>query len=218
VIRRRRRADLHQADMSRLLERTLIVVVSLAVSIGVIALLSGGLLAGRDDPGVAGGVTGPGTAYRDQGDMHLNPGELHPVYDSAPPTSGPHVSAPVTRDGIPLSSDQLLTALEVGDVVLLYGDPRAAPALDGLAQRVAGRFSPALAASGGAVIVAPQPGTAGVTALAWAHMLRTGGATDPALHGFAEFWLGRGVRQAAGGSSTAGGSAGSSGGGGSTGG
>ena len=57
------RVDVRAAAAGRcheLVERTLIVVVSLAISIGVIALLSGGLLAGRDDPGVSAGQAGPG--------------------------------------------------------------------------------------------------------------------------------------------------------------
>jgi Protein of unknown function (DUF3105) len=179
--------------MSRLLERTLIVLVSLAVSIGVIALLSGGLLAGRDDPGVSAGQAGPGTAFRDQGDEHLRAGELRPVYDSEPPTSGPHIPTPVTRNGAALSDDQLLQALEVGDVVLMYGSDRPPAGLSAIAGSSASRFTPALAASGQAVILASRPGIRGVIALAWTRMLRTSSPTDPALRGFAQFWLGRGA-------------------------
>lgn len=178
---------------ARLLERAAIVVVSLAIAIGVIALLSGGLLAGRDTPGVAGPASGPGVAYRDQGAAHLNPGQLEPVYDSDPPTSGPHVPAPVTSDRAQLTNDQLLQALEVGDVVLMYGTPSPPPPLVSLAAATAPRFTPTLAASGQAVVLARRPGTAGIVALAWAHMLRTGSATDPALRSFIQFWLGRGA-------------------------
>ena len=46
-------------------------VASLAISVGVIAVLSGGLLAGRDDPGVSDRPGRSGNAYRDQGDLHL---------------------------------------------------------------------------------------------------------------------------------------------------
>ncbi|MGI8715409.1 MAG: DUF3105 domain-containing protein [Solirubrobacteraceae bacterium] len=184
--------------MSRLLERVLIVVVSLAVSIGIIALLSGGLLAGRDNPGVSAGQIGPGTAFRDQGNEHLRAGELHPVYDSDPPTSGPHVPVAVTRDGAALSDDQLLQALDVGDVVMMYGTARPPAGLATLADAVGSRFTPALAASGGAVILAHRPGIDSVTALAWGHMLRVASGEDPALRAFAQFWLGRGARRAAG--------------------
>lgn len=179
--------------MSRMLERTLIVLVSLGLSIGVIALLSGGLLAGRDDPGVSAGQAGPGTVYRDQGDEHLRPGELRPVYNSEPPTSGPHVPTAVTRDGAVLSDDQLLQALEVGDVVLMYGSDRPPAGLSAIAQASGSPFTPALAASGQAVILGSRPGLRGVVALAWTHMLRTSSPTDPALRAFAQFWLGRGA-------------------------
>jgi uncharacterized protein DUF3105 len=182
--------------MKRWLERLGIVVAALAISIGVIALLSGGLLAGRDNPGVSGGQGGPGTRFHDQGNLHLRRGELHPVYDSDPPTSGPHVPAAVRRDRSELTDDQLLQALEVGDVVLMYGTPRPPAGLAAIAQAVGGRFTPALAASGQAVILARRPGIHGVVALAWTHMLRTLSAAE--LRAFAEFWLGRGAGTAPG--------------------
>jgi hypothetical protein len=164
--------------MSRWIERLVIVAASLAIAIGIIALLSGGLLAGRDTPGVAGADQGPGTAYRDQGNGQLRPGEPRPDYDSNPPTSGAHLPAPVVTDRAQLSDDQLLQALSTGDVVYMYGT----------------RTPP----SGQAVILARRPGTAGVLALAWAHVLRTADPTDPALRDFAQFWLGRGAPRSAG--------------------
>jgi hypothetical protein len=180
--------------MRRGLERLLIVVAALAISISVIALLSGGLLAGRDDPGVSAGQSGPGMRFRDQGDLHLRPGELRPVYDSDPPTSGPHIPQAVLRDRSELSDDQLLQALEVGDVVLMYGTPQPPGGLAEIAQAVGGRFTPALALSGQAVILARRPGTRGVIALAWTRLLRT--LSGPDLRNFAEFWLGRGREDA----------------------
>jgi hypothetical protein len=179
--------------MTRLLERLTIIVVSLAISIGVIAVLSGGLLAGRDDPGVSGTGTGPGIQFRDQGHVHLRPGLLRPVYDSDPPTSGAHIPVAVTRDDRQLSDDQLLQALEVGNVVFMYGGARPPIGLGALASAVASPFTPALAASGEAVILARQPGTRGVIGLAWAHMVRVASAGDPLLRSFASFWLGRGA-------------------------
>jgi uncharacterized protein DUF3105 len=173
------------------MERLAIVVASLVISIGVIALLSGGLLAGRDNPGVSGGQGGPGTRFRDQGDLHLRRGELRPIYDSNPPTSGPHIPEAVHSDRSELSNDQLLQALEVGNVVLMYGTPQPQRGLAAIAQAVGGRFTPALAASGQAVILARRPGTRGVIALAWTHMLRTLSAPD--LRSFAQFWLSRGA-------------------------
>jgi hypothetical protein len=177
--------------MRRWLERLLIVVASLAISIGVIAVLSGGLLAGRDDPGVSTSQSGPGTGFRDQGDLHLHAGELRPVYDSEPPTSGPHIPVAVTRDGAQLTDDQLLEALETGDVVFMYGSAQPPAGLPAIAQTVSGPFTPALAASGQAVILARRPGVKGIVALAWTRMLRT--LSGPDLRTFAQFWLGRGA-------------------------
>jgi hypothetical protein len=182
--------------MSRWLERLAIVAASLAIAIGVIALLSGGLLAGRDTPGVSGSDSGPGIAFRDQGDTQLRPGELRPVYDSDPPTSGAYLPAAVTADRARLTDDQLLTALAAGDVVFMYGTRTPPPQLAAAARTVAPAFTPALAASGQAAILARRPGTAGILALAWAHMLRVMTPTDPALRAFAVFWLGRGAPHA----------------------
>jgi hypothetical protein len=179
--------------MTKLIERLLIVVAALALAIAVIALLSGGLLAGRDAPGVAGNAAGPGLAFRDQGDTHLKPGELEPVYYTDPPTSGPHIPVGVARDGSPLTNDQLLQALEVGDVVFMYGSATPPAGLTAVAAAVAAPFTPALAASGQAVVLAARPGITGVIALAWTRMLRVSAAQDPALRGFAQFWLGRGA-------------------------
>jgi hypothetical protein len=180
-----------QRRTHRALERLAIVVASLAISIGVIALLSGGLLAGRDDPGITTAGGGPGTAFRDQGDLHLRLGELHPVYDSSPPTSGPHVPEPVRRDRAVLSDDQLLQALEVGDVVFMYATRQPPGGLAAIAEAGGGRFTPALAASGQAVILARRPGIDGVVALAWTRMLRS--LSGPDLRAFAQYWLGRGA-------------------------
>lgn len=183
--------------MSRWIERLAIVAASLAIAIGVIALLSGGLLAGHDAPGISGSGSGPGVAFRDQGDVRLKPGEPPPVYDSNPPTSGPHLPEAVGRDRGRLNDNQLLQALATGDVVLMYGTRIPPPGLAAVANAVAPPFTLALAASGQAVILAYRPGTSGVTALAWTHMLRAGSAADPSLRAFAQFWLGRGAPRTA---------------------
>jgi Protein of unknown function (DUF3105) len=184
--------------MSRWIERLAIVAASLAIAIGVIALLSGGLLAGRDAPGVAGTDQGPGIALRDQGNTQLRPGELRPVYDSNPPTSGPHRPEAVVADRAQLSDDQLLQALAAGDVVYMYGTRTPPAGLAAVAREMAPPFTPPLAASGQAVVLARRPGTAGILALAWAHMLRVDTPADPALRGFAQFWLGRGAPHSSG--------------------
>src|ERR1700759_3710304 len=153
--------------MTRWLERRAVVIVSLAIAVAIIALLSGGLAGSQDDPGVTGGQAGPGAAFSDLGDLHLRPGQPRPAYNSDPPTSGSHNPVNVTRDRATISDDQLLQALQVGDVVLMYGTRKPPPGLTGLAARSAPPFTPALAATGGAVILAHRPGTNGIVALAW---------------------------------------------------
>lgn len=174
------------------LERVVIVVASLALSIGLIALLSG-YFAGHDPADVTGSVSGPGQAFRDQGHAALRPGQARPHYDSSPPTSGPHIAVPVNRDGAALSDDQLLQALQTGNVVFMYGTAAAPPGLPSLTHALAPPFSAGLAAAGQAVILAHRSGIAGVVGLAWAHLVRVTNPTDPLLRGFADFWLGRGA-------------------------
>lgn len=181
--------------MPRFIERLLIVVAALAVAIGVIALLSGGLLAGRDSPGVSGAAIGPGVAFPDQGNATLKPGQARPRYDSEPPTSGAHLPAATDRNGAQLTDDQLLQALSVGDVVLMYGTRRPPAGLSDVARAIAPAFTAPLAATGQAAVLAYRPGTTGVLGLAWAHMVHVRSPTDPTLRSFAQYWLGRGAPQ-----------------------
>ena len=174
-------------------ERVVIVLVSLAVSIGLIGLLSG-FFAGRDQAGVT-AATGPGQQFRDLGHAHLAPGQPRPAYDSDPPTSGAHVPDPVTRDRSQLNNDQLLQALVAGNVVIMYGTPNPPGGLTNLAHKIASPFTPALAAAGQAIILARRPATKGLIGLAWARMVRVSSPDDPRLHDFASFWLGRGAKQ-----------------------
>jgi Protein of unknown function (DUF3105) len=174
------------------LERVVIALASLALSIGLIALMSG-YFAGHDPADVTGSVSGPGQAFPDQGHAVLRAGQARPRYDSSPPTSGPHVAVPVQRDGAALSDDQLLQALQTGNVVFMYGTRAAPPGLPSLARALAPPFSPGLAAAGQAVILARRSGIAGVLGLAWAHLVRVAEPTDPLLRSFANFWLGRGA-------------------------
>lgn len=164
----------------------------------VLALLVGGVIVllatlGSRDSSTFHAAAGPGQAFADQGHAHLAVGAPRPAYDSQPPTSGPHVPAALRADGVALSDDQLLQALELGNVVLAYENPRLAPGLRRLSRRIGAPFSPELAATGQAVVLARRPGTGpGVTALAWAHLLRSSSPSDPALQRFASYWLGRG--------------------------
>ena len=184
---------------STALERVAIVVISFAVAIGAIVLLSG-FFSSRDQGGVSGVLGGPGLVYRDLGDATLKPGQHHPAYDSGPPTSGAHVPTPVRSDGAVLDDNQILTALAVGDVILMYGGPTPPPGLAALARSAtAGPFSPALANAGDAVILARLPGINGIEALAWTRILPITGVVrvtvrnDAALRQFIDAWLGGGA-------------------------
>ncbi len=175
--------------MIRALRLAVAVVVALAA---VVALLL--FLQSRDksqlDTGSA--SSAPGRALPDQGSAHRRPPPgFHFATD--PPASGPHLPAPIRRDRVALSRDQLLHALELGDVVLAYGDPGDLPALRQVQEDVSGPFDPALAANGQMVVLDRRAGTSGVIALAWRRELRTATATDPALHDFADAWLGHGA-------------------------
>jgi hypothetical protein len=176
----------------RLLERLAIVVVSLAIAIGVIVLLSGGPLTGRDNPGITGPSTQLGIGFRDLGDAHLASGSPRPHYDSNPPTSGPHVPVSVRHDESTLSDDQLLEALARGNVVVMYGSKNPPKQLRRLAASVAAPFTPALASAGQAIILAHRKGLSGLLGVAWTRLLhvRTAG---PQLRSFMLFWLGRGA-------------------------
>jgi hypothetical protein len=178
--------------VTRAAERLAIVLASLALAGGLIALLSG-FFAARDQAGVTGALAGPGRAFRDQGHAILLPGAPRPRYDSNPPTSGPHVPEPARHNEARLNDDQILQALEVGDIVIVYGTRDPPAGLLAFARSVAPPFSEALAAAGQAVILVHRPRYPGLVAAAWAHLLRITGPADPRLRAFVEFWLGRGA-------------------------
>jgi hypothetical protein len=181
-----------ETRLVRVLERVAIGLASLVLSVGLIALLSG-YFTGRDQAGVSGTGNAPGQALADLGHRALRPGQPRPAYNSNPPTSGANVPVAVTRNAVPLSNDQILQALQTGDVVIVYSGPRPPAGLEQFARSVAPSFTPALAATGDAVILTPRPGTDGVVALAWAHMLHVEQPSDPTLRQFAAYWLGRGA-------------------------
>ena len=176
------------------LERVTIVVASLVLSIGLIVALSGYFTA-RDPADLSGAANGPGRAFADLGDRHLRLGQPRPAYNSDPPTSGAHVPAPVARDETELNDDQLLEALALGNVVIMYGTRSPPPGLEALARSVAGPFSAALARAGQAMILARRPGTVGLIGLAWTHIIYVSAPDDPVLGRFAQFWLDRGAPQ-----------------------
>jgi hypothetical protein len=159
------------------------------VAAGVVVAVAG-LLAlavafnSRDDPEVA-SATGPGELQPDHGSGH----DAAANADEELPTSGPHREALVTRDKRRLTNDQILHALELGNVVILYDGPPPTRVQD----EVAGPFDAEVAAAGQAVILARRDGAGPATALAWRHLYRASDANDPGLREFAEAWLGRGL-------------------------
>jgi hypothetical protein len=159
------------------LRRAALVVVGVLLAVAGIAVVA--LVVGsRDDSQVAGTAQGPGEVQPEGAD---------------PPASGPHGNALVTRDRSPITDDQLVQAVELGNVVILYAGARPAPALVQLQKAVAGPFDAELAAAGQAVILARRSGAGPATALAYKRVLRADDPADPALRDFAEFWLGRGI-------------------------
>lgn len=194
-----RRPEPEPSPISKALERVLIVLASFAVAVVAIGLLTGYFTA-NDPANVTGSLGGPGLVYRDLGHGHLLAGQPHPAYDSNPPTSGAFVPTPVRADGSVLTDDQILTALAAGNVVVIYGGATPPPGLAALARATAGRFTPALAADGEAVILARLPRVNGLIALAWTRLLpitgitRLTSANDSVLNQFIEAWLGLGAR------------------------
>jgi hypothetical protein len=144
------------------------------------------------DPSRVATREGPGEALTDQCARHVTPPPDF-RYATQPPASGPHRPRLPRADERRLSDDELLHALELGNVVLAYDAAQPPPALQALREDVAGPFDVELAAAGQAVLVVRHPAADGVTALAWARRLRTQDPQDPALREFTEHWLGQGA-------------------------
>ncbi|CAA9494233.1 MAG: hypothetical protein AVDCRST_MAG38-2820 [uncultured Solirubrobacteraceae bacterium] len=151
-------------------------------------------ISSRDPSGVA-TREGPGEALADQCASHTGPPPGF-RYATRPPASGPHRPRLPRGDERRLSDDELLHALELGNVVLAYDARRPPRELRALRDEVAGPFDVELAAAGQAVLVVEHPAAEGITALAWARRLRTGDPADPALREFTEAWLGQAAPRA----------------------
>jgi len=177
--------------VARPLRLALAIAVAIAAVVGLLLFVQS-----RDRSTFGGGDSSNAPGARllpDQGAEHRRPaGNFH--YATDPPASGPHVFVPVLKEGT-LTRDRLLSALEQGNVVLVYGSRDFEPRLRGIQEEVAGPFDPSLAAAGQAVILDYRPETGGVVALAWRRMLRTSAADDPKLQQFADAWLGKGAKQ-----------------------
>ena len=161
------------------------VLVAVAGLVGLMLVLSS-----RDDSQLSAAPPGPGEPLPDRGASHDAAAEPS---GATPPTSGTHRPDLVTRDRTRLTDDQILHALELGNVVILYDAPDPAAALERLQEEVAGPFDAELAAAGQAVILGRRAGAGTATALAWRRVLQTDDPTDPELREFAEAWLGRGL-------------------------
>ena len=172
------------------MRRVLLVVAGVILAVAAVAAVF--LLAtGRDDSQLS-GPEGPGELQANRGASHSGPAEA-PA--DGPPTSGTHEPRMVTRDLRPITDDQLIHALELGDVVILYGGAQPPPALLRLQRDVmGGPFDAEVAAAGQAVILAQRSGAGPATALAWRRVLRADEPSDPDLREFTESWLGRGLQ------------------------
>jgi uncharacterized protein DUF3105 len=168
-------------------ERTLIGVASLAVAFVLIALLSG-YFQNADQAAVDGSAV-VGLQYASQGDALLAAASPDPTYDSNPPTSGPHHVAPVTANGKVLSDDQILTALALGNIVVLYGTRRPPAGLTA----IAGPLDPELVRIGQAVVLGRRPGIVNLIALSWTRMLSVSLPSDSLLREFIQEWQGIGA-------------------------
>ena len=171
------------------MRRALVVVAGVALAAAAVAAVF--LIAtGRDDSQLA-GPHGPGELQPNRGASHAGPAEPS---GAEPPTSGTHEPRLVTRDRRPISDDQLIHALELGDVVILYESREPPAALRRLQEDVAGPFDAEVAAAGQAVILARRAGAGAATALAWRRILRADDPADHDLREFTEHWLGRGLQ------------------------
>jgi hypothetical protein len=170
--------------------RVLIVVAAVLVAAaGCVALIA--VLTSQDSSQV-GGTSGPGVLEPDRGSARQTGPTTPASPPDEPPTSGPHRAAEVTRDETELSDDQILEALQLGNVIVTYEEAKPPAALVALQKDVlGGAFDPSLAEAGQAVILARRPG-AGVQALAWRRRLVASGPEDPKLRDFADAWLGQG--------------------------
>jgi hypothetical protein len=151
---------------------------------GVVALLA--VFTARDDSNVA---TVQDGLQPDRGRAHDT--AAAPLDPADPVASGPHRVKLIPRDARELDADAILHALELGNVVILYGQRKPPPALLSLQERVAGPFDVEIAAAGQAVVLARLPGLEDYVAMAWRRVER---AREPqSLEEFAEAWLGRGA-------------------------
>ena len=176
------------------LERIAIVVASLAIAIGVIAIAVRRAPDRERRPRDHRADVAVGTQFRDLGDAALSPEA--PSRRATTRSRRPAAltcRSPCSATRRRCHDNQLLQALALGDVVVLYGTRTPPPGLRALADSVAAPFSPALAAAGQAVILARRPALTGLIGLAWTRLVHVRSCDDPQLRSFILFWLGRGA-------------------------
>jgi hypothetical protein len=105
-------------------------------------------------------------------------------------TTGGAGTAPMPGVAAPAGGGALLRG---GNVVLSYSDPTFTPALRRLASSLGAPDTPALRATGQAVVLQRNPRTGGVVARAWKHTLTVASPADGRLQDFIESWLGQGA-------------------------
>jgi uncharacterized protein DUF3105 len=153
-----------------------VLVGALIVIAGLIGLMA--LAKGRDDAGLA-------------DHSRSGPGTFEQTSSGSPPTSGSHQERNVTSEQS-VDNDALLTALEQGNVVIVYPQAKPPAALIKLQRDLTGPFDAELAAAGQMVILTHRDDADGIQALAYQRRLKASGADDPQLQAFAEAWLGAG--------------------------
>lgn len=168
---------------------TLVLLAATAVG-GVLALMA--VFNAGDRPGLR-VDDGPVQSFADQCAKHTRPPTGY-AYNSRPPTSGPHRPALLPRDRKLTSDDELLHALELGNVVIAYADARPPRTLLALQEEIAGTYDVELAAAGQSVVLGRRRDVDGIVALAWRQRLAVGSPRDPVLRAFIEQSLGRGAR------------------------
>lgn len=169
----------------------------LPVLLGVVVVIGGGILLltvvhGRDAAGVdAQAGAGPGVLEPNRGNA-TRAGAGVGRFSAPAPTSGTHAPRNPRREGR-VDDAELLQALALGDVALVYASARPPAELVALQGDVSGAFDPELAAAGQMVLLVRRAGTRGIQALSWRRRLQATGPRDPRLRAFAEAWLGQGV-------------------------
>lgn len=110
----------------------------------------------------------PGQFFDNQGQEHLAAGQTYDLYNSDPPTSGPHAPAPV-QWGVydtPIPAETLVHNLEHGGSLILYNCPGGCP--DDVKQLE--QFAERYLDDGRKVVLAPYPLKYKLALVAWTYL------------------------------------------------